>query len=124
MPSKQLPPQQWIYPENNPVLLQNIVREFHIHPVVAQMFVSRGFTDLDVINHFLYAKLPQLYSPSLFKDMDKAVDRIIRAMRHREGILVYADNDVDGMTGGALLVEFLETIGARAFCYVPNTTNL
>lgn len=115
---------QWIYPENNPVLLEKIVREFHIHPVIAQFFVSRGFNDLDEIHSFLYAKLPQLHPPRLFPDMDKAVKRILSAWEKREKVLVYADNDVDGMSGGALLSEFLRKIGVNVVCYIPNTARL
>ncbi len=114
----------WIYPENNPVLLQNIIREFHIHPATAQIFVSRGVDDLEAIHSFLYGKLPQLHSPHLFADMDKAVKRVLAALKKRERVLVYADNDVDGMSGGALLTEFLQKIGVNVLCYIPNTAEL
>lgn len=112
----------WVYPENNPVLLEQIIREFHIHPVTAQIFVSRGFTNLEDIHSFLYAKLPQLYSPHLLPHMNQAVERILTARKKRERVLIYADNDVDGMTGGALLQEFLEKISVPVLCYIPKTT--
>lgn len=114
----------WIYPEKNPSLFQAIVSEFNIHPVTAQILISRGFKTLEEIHEFLYAKLPSLYDPDLFPDMDKAVDRIIQAVQQKQPILIYGDNDVDGMTAATLLTEFLRTIGAKVFFDIPNRASL
>ena len=110
----------WVYPENHPVLLQKIIREFHIHPVTAQLLLSRGIVQMEEIHAFLYAKLPQLHPPSLLPDIDKAVKRILEALKGRQTVLVYADNDVDGMTGAALLSNFLEKIGVSVIYHIPN----
>lgn len=110
----------WVYPKEDPEWLKQIIDEFSIHPITAQILVSRGFTSLDAINHYLYAKLPDLYDPTLFLDMEAAVDRILDGIKAGETILVYGDNDVDGMTGTALLTEFLQLIGASVEFYVPN----
>ncbi|MEZ5315098.1 MAG: single-stranded-DNA-specific exonuclease RecJ [Chlamydiales bacterium] len=117
-----LPPNDpvWIFPKENPSWLKKIIQEFRIHPISAQILVSRGFTQLGDIHHFLYSKLPDLYDPQQFLDMSKAVLRIISALKKEEGILIYGDNDVDGMTGTALLVDFLNKIGGRVFYYIPN----
>ncbi|MBN1915201.1 MAG: single-stranded-DNA-specific exonuclease RecJ [Parachlamydiales bacterium] len=112
----------WVYPEENAKWTQKIIQEFNIHPVMAQILVSRGFTVLEDIHHFLYAKLPNLFSPNLFRDMDKAVARIQKALARKEKILIYGDNDVDGMTAAALLTEFFREIGLEAFYYIPNTS--
>jgi single-stranded-DNA-specific exonuclease len=73
----------WIYPPKNPPLLQKIIAEFNIHPTTAQILLSRGFTDLEEIHEFLYAKLPNLYDPSLFPEIDRAVNRILTALENR-----------------------------------------
>jgi len=114
----------WIKPEIDSAWCQEIVNEFHIHPVLAQVLASRGFDSLEAIHDFLYAKLPQLIDPNLFADMDKATERILTALEKGENILVYGDNDVDGITGTSLLTEFLRTVGGYAFYYVPNRTSL
>lgn len=114
----------WIYPKHDPDWKKKIIDEFKIHPVIAQILVSRGFTELEDIHDFLYAKLPSLYSPYLFADMDKAVGRIITALKNGEKILIYGDNDVDGMTAAALLTDFLKEIGAKVYFYVPNRAEL
>lgn len=114
----------WLYPEKNPALFDAIIAEFKIHPVIAQILISHGFKSIDEIHEFLYAKLPNLYDPDLFPDMDKAVERILEAVHQNQSILVYGDNDVDGMTATALLVEFLRSIGAKAYFDIPNRANL
>jgi single-stranded-DNA-specific exonuclease len=110
----------WIFPKKNPSWLEQIIQEFRIHPITAQILVSRSFPTLRDIHHFLYSKLPDLYDPKQFLDMPKAVRRITRAVKKEEGILIYGDNDVDGMTGTALLADFLKKIGGKVFYYVPN----
>lgn len=114
----------WIYPPNDLKWHERIINEFNLHPIIAQIFVSRGFANLEKIHDYLYAKLPDLYDPQLFADMDKAVTRIFEAIKQEDGILIYGDNDVDGMTGTALLTEFLRSIGAKVFFYVPNRNSL
>lgn len=110
----------WLSSKIDPVWVKAIIDEFKIHPVTAQVLASRGFSDLEEINQFLYAKLPDLYDPSLFPDMDKAVERIIRALHDKEKILIYGDNDVDGITGAALLTEFLRSLDFSVFYYIPS----
>jgi single-stranded-DNA-specific exonuclease len=114
----------WVYPEKNPVLFQTIISEFNIHPVTAQILITRGFKTIEEIHEFLYAKLPNLYDPDLFPDMDKAVERVITAVHEKQPILVYGDNDVDGMTAAALLTEFLRSIGAKVYFDIPNRASL
>lgn len=111
----------WVYPKNDPILLKKIIDEFNIHPVTAQVLISRGFTSMEEIHSYLYAKLPNLFDPGLFKDMDKAVDRVVRAIEKNEPILIYGDNDVDGMTATALLTEFFRLMEAKVFYFIPNS---
>lgn len=110
----------WIFPKEDPDLYEKIIREFHIHPITAQILISRGFTTFEQINRYLYSKLPDLYDPKLFLEMDKAVERVIRAIHQGERILIYGDNDVDGMTGTALLTEFLRKVGGQPEYYIPD----
>ena len=110
----------WVYPPQSLDWQEQIIREFQIHPTIAQILISRGFTSFDQIHDFLYAKLPDLHNPALLSEMPQAVDRIFRAIRNRENILIYGDNDVDGMTGTALLTEFFQDLGVSVFFYVSN----
>ena len=110
----------WVYPKENLPLKDAIIKEFKIHPVTAQVLVSRGFGSLDEVHDYLYSRLPNLLDPFLLPEMHKAVDRILVALQNQENILIYGDNDVDGMTGTALLVEFLRFIGANVYFYISN----
>lgn len=114
----------WIYPEADPEWNKTIIKEFNIHPVTAQVLASRKFKNLEEIHDYLYAKLPNLCDPHLFPDMDKAVDRVLEAHQKKEKILIYGDNDVDGITAATLLTEFLRFLDAQVLFYVPNRTSL
>ncbi len=114
----------WIHPQTDPQWVQTIVKEFNIHAVTAQILASRGFKTLEEIHAYLYAQLPSLFDPHLFPDMDKAVERIYQALQNKENILIYGDNDVDGISGTVLLTEFLRAVGASVFFYVSNRSSL
>ncbi|MEG1542243.1 MAG: single-stranded-DNA-specific exonuclease RecJ [Victivallaceae bacterium] len=109
---------QWFLPKIDLQWCEKIVGEFQLHPILAKIFVSRGFSDLDEINKFLYAQLPDLYDPGVFGDIKKAVLRIITALERREHILIYGDNDVDGITGIALLLELFTELDVKVSYYV------
>lgn len=116
--------QLWVYPKRDDAAKTKIIHEFHLHPVIAQVLVSRKMTDSKEIHNYLYSRLPDLYDPFLFEEMQQAVDRITKAIQSDEHILVYGDNDVDGMTGTALLTEFLHFVGAKVHHYVSNRAAL
>lgn len=104
---------KWVYPKQDHAFRSRVIKEFHLNPIVAQIFVSRGFHSLEEIHSFLYSHLSSLYDPKLFCDMPKAVDRLLLAREKQEHVVIYGDSDVDGMTGVALLVEFFQMIGIK-----------
>ncbi|MCB1134981.1 MAG: DHH family phosphoesterase, partial [Chlamydiia bacterium] len=108
----------WVEPKQDLEWRRKIEQEFNIHPVSAQILVSRGFTSFEEIHQFLYAQLPDLLDPMLMRDMEQAVDRIVRAISQGERVLIYGDNDVDGMTGTALLTEFINGVGGEALYFI------
>lgn len=110
----------WIYPKEDDTLVDTFVNEFHIHPVTAQVLVSRGYKKKGEVHRFLYAKLPQLHPPDLLSDINKATKRIQTALELNEKILIFGDNDVDGITGTTLLVDFLRTLGANVLFFIPS----
>ena len=72
-------------------------KEFHISPVTARILRNRDLTEESEIQKFLYGKLEDCYSPWLLKDMDKAVEEILKAVREGLHIRVIGDYDVDGI---------------------------
>ena len=113
----------WVRPREDHKLLGSIVKEFNIHAITAQMLISRGFTSHEQIHNYLYAKLPQLYDPELFDEMESAVKRIHKAFDNNEKILIYGDNDVDGMSATTLLVDFFQRLGAQVVYYLPDRSS-
>ena len=126
MPSTSHMPEDliWTYPHIDNELKEKIIKEFKLHPVLAQILVSRGFKTCEQIHDYLYAKLPDLHDPLLMAEMPQAVERVCQAIHNKENILIYGDNDVDGMTGTTLLTEFLQDLGANVFFYVSNRGTL
>ncbi len=111
----------WKYPKKvSSAWKQSIADEFNIHPVIAEVLVARNFDQLEDIYRFLYSKLPDLISPNLLLGMEKAVQRTIKALKLNEGILIFGDNDVDGITGTTLLVEFLKSIGGNVSYFISS----
>lgn len=129
-PKLQLPlfvetrPPLWIEPTVDPSVAENIAAEFHLHPVLSEILVNRKISSRDAVHSYLYSRLPDLLDPFLFSEMPQAVERIARAITNQETILIYGDNDVDGMTGTALLVEFLTFVGGKVLFHISNRTAL
>ncbi len=110
----------WVYPKEDQELVDLFVSEFNIHPVTSQVMVSRGYKRKSEVHRFLYAKLPQLNPPEKLLDIEKAIKRLHIAIKEHEKILIFGDNDVDGMTGTTLLVDFLRTLGAKVYFFIPD----
>ncbi|MBZ0220758.1 MAG: single-stranded-DNA-specific exonuclease RecJ [Candidatus Methylomirabilis sp.] len=110
---------RWKISPANRELQERLGRKLNILPLTAQLLVNRGLVDADKAFSFLKPDLASLHDPMLMKGMEKAVERIARALREREKITVYGDYDVDGTTSTALLSLFLGEIGADVATYIP-----
>ena len=73
----------------------------YLSPSLASMMLDRVGDDVDAVRAFLRPSLSMLHDPFLYRDMDKAIDRLCAAIEHDEKILVYGDYDVDGTTSVA-----------------------
>jgi single-stranded-DNA-specific exonuclease len=90
------------------------------HPVIAALLVNRRITTPERAEAFLSASIAHLRPPTGLKDLEKAVERMVRAIAAREPILLFGDYDVDGTTGTAVLFEFLSACGADVSYYIPH----
>jgi len=117
-------PNIWVEPKIDEEMVEKISKEFHLQPVLAKILVNRKIIESGAIHSYLYGRLPDLHDPFLFAEMPNAVKRIARAIKEGETILVYGDNDVDGMTGIALLTEFLSSVGAKVLFHISNRAAL
>ena len=90
-------------------------------PVLAHLLIKREITTESAAKRFFRPQLSDLINPFLMKDMDKAVERVERAVRDHEKIMVYGDYDVDGCTAVALVYKFLRQIGHKNLMfYIPD----
>lgn len=87
---------------------------------IASLLIKRGLESMDEIDAFLNPTLSQLHDPYLFKDMEKAVARVLQAIENKEKITIYGDYDVDGTTSTALLHLGLTKLGAVIDYYIPH----
>ena len=97
-----------------------IAKKAGLGPEVARLLYSRGVKDQEALSRFLTPTLDDLHDPYLLHDMDKAVERIRRAIEDAEFILIYGDYDADGMTSASIVKESLEQLGAEVAVYLPN----
>ncbi len=89
-------------------------------PILRQILYNRGYATLEAARQYLEAQPPAGTDPFNMIGMGEAVERIRHAIHHNETIAVYGDYDADGVTATALLVQALESLGAKAQGYIPN----
>src|SRR4051812_31716006 len=76
--------------------------------IFVRCLVNRGCANSDQASCYLEPKLAHLSDPFLLPDMDRAVDRLLRAHKNQERFVIFGDYDVDGVTATALLNEFFQ----------------
>src|SRR5689334_11725848 len=86
--------------------IQRLCAELNIDPILATLLVQRGISTFEEARKFFRPSLSDLYDPFLIRDMQQAVDRILKAIATNEKILVFGDYDVDGTTAVALVYSF------------------
>ena len=89
-------------------------------PLGAQLLYNRGIRDRGQASAFLSGEGAGWHDPFALPDMERAVQRLERALRGREQVVVYGDFDADGITGTALLVQGLASLGIDAHPYIPH----
>lgn len=97
-----------------------LAQRFDLPLIVANLLVGRGVT-IEEAETFLNPRIKHfLPDPSIFKDLDVAVSRIIRALQENEKIAIFGDYDVDGATSSALLYRYLSIVGGHVMIYIPD----
>ena len=111
---------KWTLKEStDQALVRQLSSELGVDPVLAELLVQRGVHTFEQARGFFRPNLNNLHDPFLMKDMDKAVERLHRAIESREKILVYGDYDVDGTTAVSLVYSFLRRLSSQVDFYIP-----
>ena len=96
-----------------------LAKKFAGSPTIAELLVQRGITSVDEAERFFSPSLSDMHDPFLMRDMNKAVNRLNKAMGAKEKILVYGDYDVDGTTAVALVYKYLRNYYSHIEYYIP-----
>ncbi|HSV11573.1 MAG TPA: single-stranded-DNA-specific exonuclease RecJ [Hanamia sp.] len=113
---------RWKIVESDQAKVEALQKSLSISLPLCNILVQRGFDTFQKAKDYFRPQLSQLHDPFLMKDMEKAVERIVYAIRNDQKILVFGDYDVDGTTSVALMYRFLKKIYTeeRIGFYIPH----
>ncbi|GJL79523.1 MAG: single-stranded-DNA-specific exonuclease RecJ [Nitrospinaceae bacterium] len=100
-------------------LVKALAKDLKIPEVLAALLVNRKVTTLNEARSFVDANLSQLHDPFLMTGMQKAVDRVVKAIEAHEKITVFCDYDVDGVSSAAFLIHFFRDLNVTVDYYLP-----
>lgn len=92
----------------------------NLNPFLTELLIRRNIETLEQAKSFFRPNLNETHDPFLFKDMEKAVNRLNLAIQNREKILIYGDYDVDGTTSVALVYSYLSQYYDNLGYYIPD----
>jgi single-stranded-DNA-specific exonuclease len=100
--------------------VKHLAQALNVEDFVATLLVQRGIETFEDAKRFFRPSLDDLHDPYLMKDMEKAVERIEKAIENQENILVFGDYDVDGTTAVSLVSSYLRTYYPYVATYIPD----
>lgn len=112
--------QRWHWRTHDKYAVSTLMQQLQLPELLARILAGRGI-DSDAASNYLSPTLKScLPDPYHLKDMDKAVKRIVKAIKNNDTIAVFGDYDVDGATSSACLVRYLRAIGCTPLCHIPD----
>lgn len=111
-----------IYPENEKQI-EDLKDKYNISKLLATILVNRNLVKKERIEKFLTPTRNDFYDPFLMPDMKLAVNRILKAIKNNEKIIIYGDYDADGITSVTVLKSFFEDRKIDVDTYIPNRLN-
>jgi single-stranded-DNA-specific exonuclease len=112
-------PKRWMIAETNP-LAEELAGRLKVSPLVSQILLNRGVSDAQACQDFLRPSLKCLHDPGLLPGLAGAAERIAKAIRDQEKIVVYGDYDVDGITATSILWHAIRVLGGSIQYYIPH----
>ncbi len=109
----------WDKQSLDPAEIRELAKKLDLDLLTCSILLRRGLSDSPGMMFLLEDALRLLHNPFLFDGMDRAVDRIRRAIAEGERIAVFGDRDVDGITSTVTLVEALEEMGGQVSWLLP-----
>ncbi len=114
------PRTRWLLPEPPDAgSVRALCAELQLPEPICRLLAARGHAPAATAKRFLRPRLDQLFPPSQLLDLDRAVERLVRAIRGGETILVHGDYDVDGMSSTTLMTRALRMLGGVVVPFIP-----
>ena len=111
---------RWIpSPNPNSIIVKDLEKNLQVPYTIAHLLVQRGVISFEDAKLFFRPEAAHLHNPFLMKDMDRAIQRIERALSSQEKIMVFGDYDVDGTTSVALVASYLKDF-TEVVAYIPD----
>ena len=114
---------KWEIYQTNEEKVEELQKKYKLNKLLSTLLTNRGIIEEAEITKFLNPKRSDFYDPFGMPDMEKAVERILKAIEKKEQIIIYGDYDVDGITSVTVLKSFLEERGIQVNVYIPNRLN-
>lgn len=112
---------RWTFRQNaDEDSIHNLANSLKIPQTLARVLVGRGIGTKVEADKFFEPSLEDIHDPFIMEDMDKAVDRILTAVKRGELIWIHGDYDVDGTASTAMVLQFLREIGGNVAYYIPD----
>mgnify|MGYP000974574060 CR=1 FL=1 len=101
-------------------IVEKLKETLKIPMSLANVLAARGLTTTADIDKFFEPSLEDIHDPFLMDSMDKAVERILKAIKNGELIWIHGDYDVDGTASTSMMLQFLRDNGAKVEYYIPD----
>ena len=119
-PARPTRPARWILPKApDEEAVRELAEALSLPEVVCRLLLIRGYASAEDAKLFLRPRLDMLHDPLKFLSMDKAVDRLARAVRDQELVFIHGDYDVDGISSTTLLTRAIRVLGGKALPFIP-----
>jgi single-stranded-DNA-specific exonuclease len=114
------PRARWILPvAPDPATVLALRDELRLPETICRLLAARGHAPAETAKRYLRPRLDQLLPPEQMLDMGRAVERLVRAIRNGETVLIHGDYDVDGMCSTTLMTRSLQVLGANVVPFIP-----
>lgn len=111
---------KWEYYKINEGKVKEIQEKYNVNRLLATILANR---EIDDIKTYLEPTRRDFHDPYKMPDMEKAVERILKAIENKEKIIIFGDYDVDGITSITVLKSFFKELGIEVDEYIPNRLN-
>jgi single-stranded-DNA-specific exonuclease len=113
-------PKRWSISPSDAERARALAERLKTSPLLAQILLNRGMSEPDECQEFLRPSPKGLADPALIPNLRKAAERIAKAIREKEKVVVYGDYDVDGITATSILWHAIRVLGGEVDYYIPH----